>query len=112
MHEFLELAIVYVTFVFDAVGVILVAWGGIMAAVAFIWKEFKGRDNKSDTKLENLYRRNFATKMILGLEFFLAVDIIRTVVSPTWDALGKLAALVVIRTVLTYFLNKEIKESE
>lgn len=48
----------------------------------------------------------------LSLEFLLAADIVGTAVSPNWDALGKLAAIAVIRTFLNYFLQKEVHELE
>lgn len=44
----------------------------------------------------------------VALEFELAADILRTAVTPTWNDLGKLAAIVVIRTVINFFLQQEI----
>ncbi|MCX5701173.1 MAG: DUF1622 domain-containing protein [Candidatus Omnitrophica bacterium] len=48
--------------------------------------------------------------LVLGLEFFIAGDIIKTVITPTWDSVGILGAIVVIRTVLSYFLTKDLKK--
>ena len=48
--------------------------------------------------------------LAIGLEFLLAADILRTAVAPTWDEIGKLAAIVVLRTVLNFFLNREIRD--
>ncbi len=48
--------------------------------------------------------------IILGLEFFVAADIIESVLRPTYYDLGILASIVVIRTFLSYFLNKELQE--
>lgn len=45
----------------------------------------------------------------LGLEFELAADILLTAIAPTWDEIGKLAAIIVLRTVLNYFLQREIE---
>jgi len=50
----------------------------------------------------------FATWILLALEFALAADIVRTAIAPTWDDIGKLAAIAIIRTVLNYFLAKDI----
>lgn len=44
----------------------------------------------------------------LALEFELAADILRTAVAPTWDEIGQLAAIIVLRTALNYFLQREI----
>lgn len=49
--------------------------------------------------------------LALSLELALAADILRTVVVPTWDEIGKLGAIVVLRTTLNYFLSREIGEA-
>jgi uncharacterized membrane protein len=48
---------------------------------------------------------------LLALEFALAADILRTAVAPTWDDISKLAVIATIRTMLNYFLAKEIRAS-
>lgn len=48
----------------------------------------------------------------VALEFELAADILRTAVAPTWNDIGQLAAIVVLRTVLNYFLQLEIVRSK
>ena len=50
----------------------------------------------------------FAIWLLLALEFELAADVLRTAISPTWDDVGMLAAIAAIRTVLNYFLEKDI----
>ena len=52
----------------------------------------------------------FASWIVLALEFALAADIARTAIAPTWDDIGRLAAIAVIRTVLNYFLEKDLAE--
>ena len=47
--------------------------------------------------------------LVLGLEFQLGSDILSTAVAPTIAEIKILAAIVVIRTVLNYFLSKEIE---
>ena len=56
--------------------------------------------------------RHFGTWLLLGLEFALAADIIATVVSPTWDDIGELGAIAVIRTFLNYFVERDLESSE
>ena len=48
----------------------------------------------------------------MSLEFLLAADIVGTAISPSWDVIGKLAAITAIRTFLNYFLQKEVQELE
>jgi len=60
----------------------------------------------------NKVRLTFGRALVLALEFQLAADILGTAVSPSWDHLGKLGAIAVIRTFLNFFLTRELKEEE
>jgi uncharacterized membrane protein len=51
----------------------------------------------------------FAMWLLLGLEFELAADIIRSAIAPTWLAIGQVAAIAVIRTFLNFFLQRDIE---
>jgi len=57
-------------------------------------------------------RRDLGKSLILSLEFLLAADIAATAISPSWEAIGQLAAISGIRTFLNYFLQKEVQELE
>jgi uncharacterized membrane protein len=50
--------------------------------------------------------------LLLGLEFELAADIIGSVISQTWQDVGMLGAIAVIRTFMNYFLEKDLEEAE
>lgn len=102
----------YISIFFDTAGVLAVTWGGIAAIIYLLSGFFSGKTKKAQDYYLYKSRKVFMTKIVLALEFFLAVDVIRTVVKPTWTTLGQLAALVVIRTSLTYFLSKELAEVE
>jgi uncharacterized membrane protein len=52
---------------------------------------------------------HFGRWLVLGLEFALAADIVRTVISPSWNDIGQLAAIAVIRTFLNYFLERDLE---
>ena len=52
----------------------------------------------------------FAIWLLLGLEFELAADVVRSAISPTWTAIGQLGAIAAIRTALNYFLERDISE--
>jgi uncharacterized membrane protein len=51
---------------------------------------------------------SLARWLLLGLEFMLAADIVRTAIAPTWDDIGKLASIAVIRTFLNIFLERDL----
>ncbi len=61
------------------------------------------------TGLEGL-RVSFGSSVAVSLELLLGADVLATAVAPSWDDIGKLAAIAVLRTALNYFLGKELKE--
>lgn len=68
-----------------------------------------GRDTH-DVKEE--IRLKLGRWLALSLEFALAADILRTAVAPSWDEIGKLAAIAVLRTALNFFLQREIDSAQ
>ena len=46
----------------------------------------------------------------LGLAFLIGASILKTIIAPTWDDIGKLAAIIAIRTALNYFLLKDVSD--
>lgn len=57
----------------------------------------------------NYIRLQFGDSVILGLEFMVGADIVGSLVQPDYYNLGLLAILVLIRTILSYFLNLELQ---
>jgi len=53
--------------------------------------------------------RSFAGWLVLALEFLLAADILKSAISPTWNEIGQLAAIAVIRTFLNYSLGHDLQ---
>jgi uncharacterized membrane protein len=56
--------------------------------------------------------RRFGMWLLLGLEFELAADIIGGVISPSWQDISELGAIVAIRTFLNCFLEKDLERAE
>src|SRR4249919_3014057 len=54
---------------------------------------------------------SLARWLLLGLEFMLAADIVRTAIAPNWNDIGMLASIAVIRTFLNYFLERDLNEA-
>jgi uncharacterized membrane protein len=54
-------------------------------------------------------RVQFGSAVAVSLELLLGADVLTTAVAPSWDDIGKLAAIAVLRTALNYFLGKELK---
>lgn len=79
---------------------------GVLATARVLWLCIAAEHGASFGKA----RVTFARYLTFALELQLAADILSTSVSPTWDQIGKLAAIAVIRTALNYFLRQEMRE--
>jgi uncharacterized membrane protein len=101
--------------VVDGLGVAVIVVGLVVSSLQFIWSEFKQWRGKvppgnSLAHPYEYYRASLGRSILIGLEFLIAGDIIRTVaVSPTFYNLGTLAILVVIRSFLSWGLSMEIE---
>jgi uncharacterized membrane protein len=92
--------------VVDAVGVAIVVLGLVVASAMFVSRAL--RSDQFDPVYRS-YRQNLGRAILLGLEFLVAADIIRTVaVDPTFQSAGVLALIVLIRTFLSFALQLEI----
>ena len=60
---------------------------------------------------ENI-RLEFGSSVAVSLELLLGADVLATAVAPSWDDIGKLAAIAVLRTALNYFLERELKHAK
>ncbi len=98
-----------VTMGISIVGVIVVLWGIIESAVAFLMMKVAPAGKNPISESESI-RQKLGAHLLLGLEIFIAADIISSVASPTWERVGILASIVGVRTVLSYFLRMEIKQ--
>ena len=92
--------------VVDAVGVAIVVLGLVVASAMFLSRL---RSAQFDSAFRS-YRQGLGRAILLGLEFLVAGDIIRTVaVDPTFQSAGVLALIVLIRTFLSFALQVEIE---
>jgi uncharacterized membrane protein len=89
----------------EAAAVIVVTFGAFQALAGLVMAALQG--GAGEQKGRELWLR-FATWILLALEFALAADLVRTAVAPTWDDISKLAVIATIRTMLNYFLAKDI----
>ena len=94
----------------ETTGALIVALGIVIALWAFVRTFFRRHDPAVAAEGYNGVRLTLARYLALALEFQLGADILSTAIAPTWEAIGKLGAIAVIRTVLNYFLGKEMKE--
>jgi uncharacterized membrane protein len=104
VEELLVTAVGYLKLAVEAVGAAIVGFGALATVVVYLLSVF-GIRKRSYTEIRLFLGRYLA----LGLEFQLGSDILSTAVAPTIAEVEILAAIVVIRTVLNYFLSREIE---
>jgi uncharacterized membrane protein len=91
----------------EACGAVVIVVGALVAIVKFAVA--LARRNIGEFSSVRLTLGRF---LALGLEFQLASDVLRTAISPSFEEIGKLAAIAAIRTALNYFLAREIAEEQ
>ncbi|MFH1800093.1 MAG: DUF1622 domain-containing protein [Candidatus Omnitrophota bacterium] len=90
------------------VGVAVIVWGALVSLVELCGLEFKRFSGTLSFKKRNLVRQHFGFYLLMGLEYMIGADIVRTLIRPTLQELAVLGSMVAIRTVTSYFLNKEM----
>lgn len=91
----------------EAMGVFAIGLGALIATYQFFFTIVVNRSANFTHA-----RFTMARYLAVALEFQLGADILSTAVAPSWDQIGKLAAIAVIRTGLNFFLAREMKEQQ
>ncbi|WP_326551646.1 DUF1622 domain-containing protein [Micromonospora sp. NBC_01813] len=101
-----ETVVLIVGTTIDAVGVLIIIAGLLAGSALYLRGVIRQHDLRANYRR---YRQNIGRAILLGLEFLVAGDIIRTVaISPTFESVGVLALIVVVRTFLSFSLEVEI----
>jgi uncharacterized membrane protein len=81
----------------------------VFRTLLFVGRSLRtGFQSADDLNLKEAIRLRLGTWLALALEVLIAADILKTVVQPTWQELGQLAAIIVLRIVLNFFLPRDI----
>lgn len=87
---------------------ILIIFSGILLALTQYLRHLFLDPSRKDVLSLNAIRLNLGRVLILGLEFIVAADLIGTTTAPDYYSIGILASIVLIRTLLSFTLNREI----
>ena len=93
------------------IGVAVIVWGALVSTMSLGVVEVRGFSGKDVCAERYHVRQRFGFYLLMGLEYMIGGDIVRTLVRPTLQELAILGSLVAIRTVTSYFLNKEMNQS-
>jgi uncharacterized membrane protein len=110
LHELLVELIAYIVPCTEFMGAAVVTWGTLHGLILLLRRAWRSLQKQPVAGSLRDVRIAIGEKMALGLDFFLAGDIIGTIVVPSKDTLMVLGGIVVIRTVMAYFLAKEIEK--
>ena len=89
----------------NIVSIVVVAGGVVQAVVELLHALIK---RTATIAAKRAMWIDFARWLIAGLTFQLAADVVETAIAPTWDDLGKFAAIAAIRTLLSYSLDRDM----
>lgn len=111
MKDGLSIVAANTILVINAMALLVVAFGTAQAFVVSLRAMF----DRSPTKGHRFHRGyvHYARWLVVaGLTFQLAADVIATAFSPSWEEIGHLAAISVIRTFVNYFLERDMAAVE
>jgi len=100
--EFIDIS----SLIFAYIGAAMILYGGILATIKTLNLEIKRLPILGYHDI----RRDFTHKIVFGLDFLIAGDILQTIVAPSQEEIILLGAIVGIRTILGYFLGKELEK--
>jgi uncharacterized membrane protein len=107
VKEWLFVATDYSVTVIDGLALIIIVVGTVEAFFggfkALLFSSADGHDRR------DVWLR-YARWLVAGLTFQLAADILETAITSSWEAVGRIAAIAVIRTFLNYFLERDLGE--
>jgi uncharacterized membrane protein len=106
MRDWLILATHYSVILIDAMALIVIVGGTVEAFIRGVNHLFSSYDMHESRDIWLRYAR----WLVAGLTFQLAADIIETSIAPTWDDIGRLGLIAIIRTFLNYFLERDLSE--
>ncbi|HXG83613.1 MAG TPA: DUF1622 domain-containing protein [Pyrinomonadaceae bacterium] len=98
-------AVLWLELVIETISAIIIGIGVLMTVYGLVRSLFP-----PSMKNYNRIRLMLARYLALALEFQLGADILSTAIAPSWDQIGKLGAIAVIRTALNFFLTREMQE--
>jgi uncharacterized membrane protein len=101
-----------VSTIIGIVAVLIITWGAIIIFIDLIKLEIRRFKGLKPYYERTILRHRFGSYLLLGLEFLIAADIILTISQPSLEEIIILASIVGIRTVISYFLDKEMAYSE
>ncbi len=107
MSEWLRIASEHAIVVIDMLALVVIVFGALEAFI----KVIRGVFSPPSAHERRAIWLRFARWLVAGLTFQLAADIIESSITTSWEAVGRLGAIALIRTFLDYFLERDVAET-
>jgi uncharacterized membrane protein len=107
MEEWLIWLTKQAALIIDGMALAIISFGAIEAFVRVVGIMLRPTAPNFDRRSIWL---QLARWLVAGLTFQLAADIVETAIAPTWDEIGRLAAIAMIRTFLNFFLDRDVEQ--
>lgn len=99
----------YITKYLSSFVEVLAAFVISVALLQFLYRYLTNLRRPDVENANQTIRIQFGSSLTIALELLLAADVLTTAIAPTWDDIGKLAAIATLRTALNYFLERELR---
>lgn len=99
----------YVAAFSQLLAIIVIVIGMLKASLSFAKDSLFKKESRAAL---NETRMELGHSFSLGLGFLIGASILKTVVAPSWDDIGKLSAIIAIRTILNFFLTRDTQSIE
>src|SRR5678815_1339166 len=107
MKELFTLASEHAIIVIDALALVIIVFAALEAFI----RSIRGMFSPLPAHERRDIWLRFARWLVAGLTFQLAADIIESSITTSWESVGRLGAIAVIRTFLNYFLERDVAEA-
>ena len=107
MKDWAKLITIYLSNTVEIIAAVVIG----IAILKFLYRYFRPFSLSNSSTANEKLRIEFGSSVALALELLLGADVLATAVAPTWDEIGKLAAIAALRTALNFFLEQELRSS-
>ena len=105
MEEIAKITTVYISHTLEIISAMVIASALLQLIINYCLSFASKKVNITAEEA----RVKFGSSVAVALELLLGADVLATAVAPSWNDIGKLASIATIRTILNYFLERELK---
>ncbi len=107
LYPFLEVLVGLI----NLTSIVVLLIGIVKVIIDLVIAEKNRLTRRETTQTNNFIKAFFGSYVLLSLEILIAADIMESILKPTLVDIARLGAIVIIRTLISYFLNQEVKET-